>query len=109
MGMECTYREADIIREDDLLPDLHFLGRVLLCDPFHAPRIARLQIWTLLIELARISVLHAEWLYLKPHDAGQVCLNITMVQDSKPQVVVEVHNTVLQVHSLCFSLSESIH
>jgi len=84
-----AYLIHDIIGENDFLAFLHFLRIVLITDIFHAAWVASAQICFVFIPGAIILVLNAERLDFKANNSRQVSLNVTVVQDGEPQMVVQ--------------------
>ena len=55
----------------------------------HAPRVASVEYRAGLVPGALIGVLDAEGFDLEPDDACEVCLDVLVVQNGEPEVVVE--------------------
>lgn len=84
-----THHKADVIREDDLVAVSNRLGREVMGDVDHAPRVAGIQDRAGLIPLPLVHMLHTERLDLKPDNPGQVGLGVLMVENRIAEMVVE--------------------
>jgi hypothetical protein len=84
-----AYLIHDVIGENDFLALLHFLRIVLIADVLHAAWVASAQVCFVFIPRSIILVLNAERLDFKANNSRQVSLNVTVIQDGEPQMVVQ--------------------